>query len=141
MDVSDLLRTSHQNIVRLSDAGALRRAAHQIGQIANSQGASSLLAASAVAERLIGATLMLQDASDRGSRPAPSDRTVLIVDVNFASGTALARAAQRARRSGARQVIAVVMHQLTAASVDTRRYDVDRLIFLSAQEPAPGSSL
>lgn len=66
-----------------------------------------LLAASARAERVVGAAVMIdEDASTAAAR------RVLVVDVNTVSGTLLARASERARRSGAVEVIGVALHAL-----------------------------
>jgi hypothetical protein len=66
-----------------------------------------LLAASARAERVVGAAVMIDE--DASTAAAPR---VMVVDVNTTSGTLLARASVRARRAGAVQVVGVALHAL-----------------------------
>jgi hypothetical protein len=66
-----------------------------------------LMAASARAERVLGAAVMI----DVDASTAPAAR-VMVIDVNIASGTLLARASERARRAGAREVVGVALHTL-----------------------------
>jgi hypothetical protein len=130
-DLLELISAGGKNVDRLSRPRELRAAAERVADVAAARGVSTLLAASAAAERVVGAALV-ERAGLRGlhSGDQPEHAPVLVVDVNLASGTALARAARRARQSGAERVVAVVFHQLAMNSPDARTCGVDELVIL-----------
>jgi phosphoribosylpyrophosphate synthetase len=135
-DLLDAVDTAHGNIERLTDPVALREATEQVITVARQCGAQAVLAASPAAERLVGA--LLSSCSDLISLPSQAtvaSQTVLIVDVNLASGTTVAQAARHARSRGARHVHAVVLHQLTAVAAQAEDCGVDALDVLGELPP------
>lgn len=133
-DLLEAVDAAHSNIERLADPGALRAATEQVMAFARQCGARSVLAASPVAERLVGA-LLTSSSGLVGLSPqaAEASLSVLIVDINLASGTTVAQAARRARIAGARHVNAVVLHQLTAVAAQAADCGVDALSVLGQQ--------
>lgn len=133
--------TAHSNIERLAEPSALHDATEQVITVARRTGAQAVLAASPVAERLVGALLSsCSDLVSLSSQAAAFTQTVLIVDVNIASGTAVAQAARHARGLGARHVHAVVLHQLTAVAARAADCGVDGLHVLGEWPLARSSS-
>ncbi|MFD6492924.1 phosphoribosyltransferase [Streptomyces sp. NPDC060188] len=130
------------NINRLARPDDLRAAAEEISKVAQSSGAQALLAASPVAERLVGAVLLISDDLVNlngfvGSNGFPGEnKRVLIVDVNLASGTAVAQAARTARSAGAQYVQAAVLHQVTCITAGAAACGVDDLVVLTDAEHA-----
>ncbi|MFJ3146454.1 phosphoribosyltransferase [Streptomyces halstedii] len=140
-DLLDAVDTAHSNIERLTDPGALRDATEQVIAVARQCGAQAVLAASPVAERLVGALLSsCSDLVSLSSQAAAASQNVLIVDVNLASGTTVAQAARHARSRGARRIHAVVLHQLTAVAAQAEDCGVDALDVLGERPPTRASS-
>jgi predicted phosphoribosyltransferase len=108
-----LLTAGERNVQALADPGTLRWVAEQISSHARERGITDLVAASPAAERIVGAAVVMARAS-RQSRAGVEGlgQAVLVVDVNLASGTAMAETARRLRQSGAGQVDGVVLHVL-----------------------------
>lgn len=130
---------SRDNIGRLDDPSILREAATQVAELAASRGATHLVAASPYAERIVGAAMSMQVSFLCGGMFARPDnglggRTVLVVDVTLASGTSMAHAARRARRSGASRVDGVVLH-MVAGAVGREECGVDELSVLDSWLP------
>lgn len=86
-----------------------------------------LLAASPRAERVVGAAMMI----DSDASAAASNR-VVVVDVNTASGTLLARASERARRAGAIEVVGIALHALPGCVPRAAECLLDDLRFVAA---------
>jgi hypothetical protein len=112
----ELLAAGERNVDVLSDAGHLREAAGQVAASAVAHGATHLVAASPAAERVVGAALLMSPRL-RALMYTQGDvdlsgEAVLVVDVNLASGTAIAHAARRARQGGATHVRGAVLHAL-----------------------------
>lgn len=132
MDMINAIHDAERNVDRLAEPQELRSAANQVVAFARARGATALLAASPSAERLLGATLVCAD--DLTGFPTESElltgAPVLLLDVNLASGTALAHACRRARAAGAGQVIALVLHQLMSQSATAMDCDLDELTVL-----------
>ncbi|MFZ3560797.1 phosphoribosyltransferase [Streptomyces sp. BH055] len=140
-DLLDAVDAAHNNIERLTDPGALRDAAEQVITVARQCGAQAVLAASPVAERLVGALLSsCSDLVSLSSQAAVASQNVLIVDVNLASGTTVAQAARHARSRGARRIHAVVLHQLTAVAAQAADCGVDALDVLGERPPTRSPS-
>jgi phosphoribosylpyrophosphate synthetase len=116
----DAFVAGRAQVDRLGDPSELLEAARQVAGLAQSSGASHLLAASPYAERIVGAAMLLDGANLHGALCANvghelTGRTVLIVDIMLASGTAMASAARTARRCGAARVDGAVFHLVTGA--------------------------
>ncbi|AZM90953.1 phosphoribosyltransferase [Streptomyces sp. W1SF4] len=140
-DLLDAVDTAHGNIERLADPGALRDATEQVMAVARQHGTQAILAASPVAERLVGALLSsYSELVSLSSQTALASQNVLIVDVNLASGTTVAQAARHARSLGVRRVHAVVLHQLTSVAAQAADCGVDVLDVLGERPPACPSS-
>jgi hypothetical protein len=110
---------SERNLSSLSEAGQLRRAAEHVASLAHETGAMGLLPASPAGELIVGAALALSP-DLRAHLPGQNTDTmsghhVLIVDLNLASGTGMAQAAQRARGAGAAWVSGAALHALPHA--------------------------
>jgi hypothetical protein len=133
-DLLGLLNVGEQNISRLADPTALRHAAAQVVEFARSRGVTSIYAASPAAERVVGAALVTGPQEVEGPKARASDAkpVALVVDVNLASGTALAHAARRVRRAGVDHVLAAVLHQLTPKTPGPEDCFVDELVVLGS---------
>ena len=115
-DLLDLLATSRRNVDLLASPSALMEAASQIGTFASSCGATQLVAASPQAERVVGAALLLLGQREPCEPAARTSRgTVVVVDINIASGTAMAETVRRVREGGANKVQGFVLHALYGA--------------------------
>lgn len=124
--VEDMLRDAASYNDELAEPAVLRAYAESLLSYARDRRLTSLLAATPTAERLIGAALVLDGdytcaVAREGSAPA------LVVDINLASGTSLARAAERARRLGATRVDGVVLHWLGGVVPTPDECGVDHL--------------
>lgn len=133
-DLLAAVGAAQSHIDRLARPDELRAAAEAISKLARASGAQVLLAASPAAERLVGAVLSITDDLVAWAGFPRWNARVLIVDVNLASGTALAQAARTARDAGAEYVQAAVLHQLTPVSAGATACGVDDLIVLSGVE-------
>lgn len=125
----DLLSTAERNLARLSDPLALRDAAERVAQVAEGFGASYLVAASGAAERIVGAALVMHSQSlchFDTSTLGRGGESVLVVDVNVASGTAMARAADAVRQTGALSVAGAALYGF-GDTVGAIECGVDRL--------------
>lgn len=132
-DLLDAVETARENIQRLADPCALRTATEQVIEFARACGAHTVVAASPAAERLVGALLSsTASLADLSTACGLETGPVLIVDINLASGTALALAARRARKAGALRVLAVVLHQLTVATASAVDCGVDEISILQS---------
>ncbi|WP_369187248.1 hypothetical protein [Streptomyces sp. R08] len=135
-DLLAAVGAAQTNIDRLARPDALRAAAEEISKVAHASGAQALLAASPVAERLVGAVLSITDDLVNLDSYLRGNQRVLIVDVNFASGTAVAQAARTARNAGAQYIQAAVLHQLTPVTAGANACGVDDLVVLSDEDHA-----
>jgi hypothetical protein len=136
-DLLDAVEAAQQNIQRLADPVELQNVAGQLVEFARSSGARSVMAASPAAERLVGALLSSGDEFVGVTRCLSAADPVLLVDVNLASGTSLAQAARLVRESGAVRVLAIVLHQLTAATAGAADCGVDVLNVLDSRPSRP----
>lgn len=123
MDLVELMRNGDSNVRAHHGADALATSAHLFLKCVVGWDNFTVEAASPAAERVLGAAMML-DPSIRGGR---STRTV-ILDVNIASGTLVANAAQRVRDTLQPDwLIAVVVNSLTGVDMRWRIEGVDSL--------------
>jgi len=108
MDMLELLNKGSQTAASLDDAVCLQKAAEEfLGAYAAFEG-YGVVAASSIAERVLGAAMMLRPALSSAGR----GRTV-IFDVNIASGTLMARAARRLRHAGnSDELVGIALHSL-----------------------------
>jgi predicted phosphoribosyltransferase len=140
-DLLSLLAAGERNVDVLADGHALGLLAQAVLKHAQAEGADVLVAASPSAERIVGAALMLAPDRLRGLRSAEAvsdDDVVLLIDVNLASGTAMATTARRVRKLGARHVVGAVMHFLSERAPSARDCGLDMLsVFGASPEPAP----
>lgn len=110
MDILELVQRGEQSVGGHNYSDCLRGAAERfLGAYAPFEG-FSVVAASPQAERVLGAAMMLRPdlcADGRGS--------TVVLDVNIASGTLLARAARRLRDQGNKHVlVGVALYSLTS---------------------------
>jgi phosphoribosylpyrophosphate synthetase len=133
-ELLDFITASRRNVAALTHPDNLREAAEKVGAIATERGITNLVAASSTAERIVGAA-MLMLSSDQRDHLARTG-AVLVVDVNLASGTALAQAARRLREQGAAQVDGVVLHALTG-TIGHQECGLDSLHVLNQPAASP----
>lgn len=136
--MSDLLAavgTAQTNIDRLTRPDELRAAVEQVTKVAHAFGAQTVLAASPVAERLVSAVLLASDDLMSRADDGGAGSKVLIIDVNLASGTSVAKAARTARHAGAEQIRAAVLHQVTDVAAGAADCGVDELVVLNDARP------
>src|SRR4051812_33857935 len=108
MDLVDLLNRGAETVASLDDVTCLQKAAEQFLGAYEMFNGYDVVAASAIAERVLGAAMMLNPGIGVGGQ----GRTV-IFDVNVASGTQLARAARRLRDLGnSDQLVGIALHAL-----------------------------
>lgn len=132
--MSDLLAavgTAQTNIDRLAQPDELRTAVEQVTRVAHTFGAQTVLAASPVAERLVSAVLLASDDLVGRMNDGCAGSKVLIIDVNLASGTSVAKAARTARHAGAEHIRAAVLHQVTDVAAAAADCGVDELVVLN----------
>lgn len=126
----EAMAAGQRHVSELADPVHLRRAAERITAVAEARGATRLLAASSAGERVVGAALLmsprLRALVCTEQNADASGEAVLVVDVNLASGTAIAHAARLARWAGARTVHGAVLHALPHA-VGQRECGLDAL--------------
>lgn len=131
MDLIELLSEAGETAASLDDADCLHKAAEEfLGAYAMFDG-YDVIAASALAERVLGAAMMLHP----GLSSVGRGRTV-IFDVNIASGTQMARAAKRLRRAGnSEQLVGIALHSLACCSTASNPIEeLSRLIVAHSPE-------
>lgn len=111
-------------VVRENDAADhLRRWAEALVRAASEYEGFGVVAASPQAERVLGAAMMLAPTMHGGSS-GPS----IIFDVNYASGTMLARAARRLRDDGNESsLVGIVLNPLVDAGAEIRVAELDHV--------------
>lgn len=109
-------------VIRQNDAGVhLRRSAEALLRAASAYEGFGVVAASPQAERVLGAAMMLEP-SMHGNSNGPS----IVFDVNYASGTLLARAARRLRDRGNQSpLVGIVLNPLIDAGTEIRVAELD----------------
>jgi hypothetical protein len=124
MDLLEIMNRGAQRAASLDDAVCLHKAAEQfLGAYAMFEG-YDVVAASAIAERVLGAAMILKPQLSSGGQ----GRTV-VFDVNIASGTQLARAARRLRDAGnADELVGIALHSLIAWNSDTPLGDLAQIV-------------
>jgi hypothetical protein len=124
MDMLELLNKGAQTVASLDDAACLQKAAEQfLGAYAIFEG-SGVVAASSIAERVLGAAMMLRPELSRSDTGC-----TVIFDVNIASGTQLARAARVLRESGnADRLVGIALHSLVKWDPDAALGDLTQLV-------------
>lgn len=108
MDLVDVLHAGDTEVQVLGTSGSLEAAARRLVQALRQQNVWAVLAASPQAERVLGAAMIIESRLQAGV----SGPGVVVFDVNVASGTLMARTADRARRAGAMHVFGVALHSL-----------------------------
>ncbi|MFC7593694.1 hypothetical protein ACFQU3_00100 [Terrabacter sp. GCM10028922] len=130
MDILELIQRGEQNVASHDYSNCLREAAERfLGAYAPFEG-FSVVAASPQAERVLGAAMMLKPDLCAGGQ----GRTV-VLDVNIASGTLLARAARRLRDRGNEQVlVAVALYTLASDAHEWEVPDVSQVVIAGNDE-------
>jgi hypothetical protein len=124
MDILDLIDQGVRRVAANDDAARLRRSAEHFMRAYGEYAGYSVVAASPHAERVLGAAMMLQPDLQAGGAG-----DTVILDVNVASGTLIARAARRLRDAGNRgQLVAVALHSLVDDMDQLTIADVARLV-------------
>jgi len=139
--LDDAIVQGQRYVDELADPQMLRRYADVVVNHAVAHGVDVLVAASAAAERIVGAALVLADGGLAGLTAACTNTsTALVVDMNLASGTAMATAARRIRALGARRVSGIVFHRLAESTPSARDCGLDTLADLSDGTPTQPAS-
>jgi hypothetical protein len=119
MDILDVLRHGAANTSAQADSTTLRACAEIFLDAYRPFIGYDVVAASPTAERVLGAAMML-----RPTLKAIGAGPTVILDINIASGTLVARAARRLRDNGnSSTLVAVVLNAL----VETSRWDVPEI--------------
>jgi hypothetical protein len=124
MDIVDLLNRGAERAASLNDAVCLHKAAEQfLGAYALFEG-YEVVAASGIAERVLGAAMILRPelkVSDAGP--------TVIFDVNIASGTQMARAARKLRNAGnAQELVGIALYSLVDFAADRPLGELSQLV-------------
>ena len=129
MDILEVLERGTRRVEELDDVDLLRGAARMFLSAYSEYDGYGVVAASPQAERVLGAAMMLNprlSGRDTG-------RTV-ILDVNIASGTLMARAARRLRDSGNNdQLVGVVLHSLVESYEGWHVPELGELVVVSSK--------
>jgi hypothetical protein len=129
MDLIDLINRGSATASELDDAVHLQKAAEEfLGAYAMFDG-YDVVAASSIAERVLGAAMMIRP----GLSGSGKGRTV-IFDVTVASGTQMARAAQRLRHAGnSDELVGIALH--TLACCESTNAQIEDLVQLVIAHP------
>lgn len=129
MDILELIQRGEQNVESHNYSECLREAAERfLGAYASFEG-FSVVAASPQAERVLGAAMML-----RPDLRAGGHGSTVLLDVNIASGTLLARAARRLRERGNEQVlVAVALYALTSDAHEWEMPEVNQVVIADGE--------
>jgi hypothetical protein len=134
VDILDLLNQGDANIASHHWAGDLRAAAEAFLSAYDSHSGYSVVAASPQAERVLGAAMML-----RPELEATGDGDTVILDVNIASGTLLARAAKRLRDEGnSASLVGIALYSLMDPEFAGRIEHLDHLVVMQSEDAASG---
>lgn len=119
-------------VVRENDAADnLRRCAESLVRAASEYVGFGVVAASPQAERVLGAAMMLAPTL-HGDDSGPA----IIFDVNYASGTLLARAARRLRdRGNESQLVGIVLNPLIESGTEISVAELDHVRIEVRQAP------
>lgn len=123
MDLADIMLRGSA-VVRENDAADhLRRCAESLVSAVSNYDGFGVVPASPQAERVLGAAMMLAP-----TLYATSSGPAIVFDVNFASGTLLARAAQRLRDDGNdSRLIGLVLNALVETDAEIQIAELDRV--------------
>lgn len=128
MDILDMIETGNANVALHDESRYLRSAAEAFLAVYDDHRGYSVVASSPQAERVLGAIMIM-----RPEVNAAGQGKTLILDVNVASGTLMARAARRLRDCGnASPLVGVVLHSLVG---DRSHWDIDGLNELLVVSP------
>lgn len=121
MDLVGIINRGSAVVLENNAANHLRRCAEALVSAVSAYEGFGVVAASPQAERVLGAAMMLAPTM-HGYSDGPS----IVFDVNYASGTLLARAARRLRdRGNEAQLIGVVLNPLIDANTDIHITELD----------------
>jgi hypothetical protein len=126
MDILEVMTHGSQNVETLGRASNLRETAEKLLRVLDDFPGYGVVAASPAAERVIGAAMMLRNSvhSDRSG-------SLIIFDINIASGTLMARAARRLRDAGNRsQLLGVALHAIVHQEAGWRISGLDDLLLV-----------
>lgn len=114
MDLVGIINRGSEVVLENNAANHLRRCAEALVSAASAYEGFGVVAASPQAERVLGAAMMLAPKM-HGYSDGPS----IVFDINYASGTLLARAARRLRdRGNASPLIGIVLNPLIDANTE-----------------------
>lgn len=135
MDILELLQHGAQNVESHNYSECLREAAERfLGAYAPFEG-FSVVAASPQAERVLGAAMMLKP-----DLCAEGHGSTVVLDVNIASGTLLARAARRLRdRGNENLLVGVALYSLNSDADEWDVPEVSQVVIVSGAEAQPSA--
>lgn len=135
MDILELIHHGEQNVERHNYSDYLREAAEKFLVAYAPFEGFSVIAASPQAERVLGAAMMLRPglcADGRGS--------TIVLDVNIASGTLLARAARRLRDRGNEHIlVGVALFSLTPDIHEWEVPEVSQIVIVCGVDSQPSA--
>lgn len=121
MDLISIMNRGSAVVRENNAADHLRRSAEALVSAASAYEGFGVVPASPQAERVLGAAMMLAPTM-HGNSDGPS----IVFDVNFASGTLLARAARRLRDHGNQSpLIGIVLNLLVDAGTEIHVAELD----------------
>ena len=126
MDILEVLTRGSQNVESLDRPNNVREAAKKLLAVLDNFPNYGVVPASPAAERVIGAAMMLRNSvhSDRGG-------SLIIFDINIASGTLMARAARRLRDAGTQnELVGVALHAVAPQEAGWRISGLDDLLLV-----------
>jgi hypothetical protein len=126
MDILEVLTRGSQNVESLDRACNVREAAQKLLTVLDDFPDYGVVPASPAADRVIGAAMML-----RNSVHSNRNGSLIIFDINIASGTLMARAARRLRDAGNQnELVGVALHAITPQEAGWRISGLDDLLLV-----------
>lgn len=131
MDLLDLINKGADTAEALDHGANLRESAEDFLAVLARFDGYSVVAASPHAERILGAAMMLNPSLQAGT----SGTSVVVFDVTVASGTLMARAAQRVRDGGnyEQQLVGVALHCLSEGHHNWMSSELSELIVVDCE--------
>lgn len=132
MDLVSILKRGSSAVHENDAADELRRCAQALVRAASAYEGFGVVAASPQAERVLGAAMMLVP-SMHGDSSGPS----IVFDLNYASGTMLARTARRLRDQGNEsKLVGIVLYPLVDPGAEMRVAELDHVRVEPKQVPS-----
>lgn len=132
-DVARLIEDAYRNVHVMSNPAEIDMAANEIAKVAAERHVNCIVAASSAAQPLVAST------TERSNPLGCLGGKVLLVDINFASGTSFSRAASVVRSNGATAIYGVTVYRLGEQGPTAAECGLDELVVLRSS-PTSGES-